>query len=250
MNKSNSKKIKYLQLGESFILSDAQLRQIAKLIYQALTRTFSITPKFTYSRKMKLDKCVVYNITIKEKIDEILDVLELVDEEGYQIFPQNIIADGENLRAFIASLFLASGSVNSPSSDNYHLQMVVNDDIARRKKYVVYLKKADQISNFLAVVYANVNMMNFESARIDKDYINSDNRWQICFNANFQKTLAKANEQIEDIKIIEARMENQEAPLSELVSIIQEKNGLSISKSGLSRIFTNLHDLANKLRRE
>ena len=77
--------------------------------------------------------------------------------------------------------------------------------IKRRNKYVVYLKKADQIANFLAVTYANISMMDFENVRIEKDFLNSDNRYQICFNANYQKTIEKANEQLSDIKIIEEK---------------------------------------------
>ena len=60
--------------------------------------------------------------------------------------------------------------------------------IARRNKFVVYIKKADQIANFLAVVNASSSMLQFENVRIEKDFINSDNRYQICYNANYQKT--------------------------------------------------------------
>lgn len=297
--------LQFLSVLSSFILINANFveedderkivlatenAKIAKLIFQALNQTFGISPSFTYIKKMKLDKAVVYRVIIKDKIDEILSYLELCDEEGYQIFPHNLISEKEELRAFIAGAFLASGSVNSPSSDNYHLQFVVNDEecakyfihllnkfkndksmdfkyIKRKSKYVVYLKKADQIANFLAVSYANVAMMDFENVRIQKDFINSDNRYQICFNANYQKTIEKANEQIEDIKYIEEkyglihltdkeqlvakiRLENQDVPLSEIVRIIKDTSEISVSKSGVSRIFSSFHDLAKKLRRE
>ena len=76
--------------------------------------------------------------------------------------------------------------------------------------------------------------------------------------------LQKANEQIEDIKIIDkkkglihlsekeqklalARLNNPEAPLSTLVELLKEKN-IEISKSGASRIFNKFHDLAISLR--
>lgn len=269
------------------ILLSTENAKIAKLIFKALKQTFFVTPIFTYSKKMKLDKCVVYHITIKEKIDEIMTYLELMDEEGYETYPYNIIAEVDELRGFIAGLFLASGSVNSPMSDNYHLQITVNTEetakfvvkllnrfrneksmdfkyVKSRNKYIVYLKKADQIANFLAVVYANGAMMDFENERIQKDFINSDNRYQICLNANYQKTIAKANEQIKDIEMIEkyfsmcylsekeqviakVRKEYVEAPLSELSLILSKEYGITISKSGLSRAFNNIHDLARKV---
>lgn len=256
--------------------------KIAKLIYQGIITCFDVTPQFSYSKKMKLDKCVVYHLTIRSKVEEILKKLEIAD--GLMKLTPKDILENDGARFFLMGVFLSSGSVNSPTSSNYHLQMIVTteDDakelikilnrfkndrhmdfkyIARRNKYLVYLKKADQITIFLALINAPIAMMEFENARIEKDYINSDNRYQICFNANFQKTIKKANEQIEDIKIIEkniglihlsekeqmlakVRVENPEAPLSSLVEILR-KEGISISKSGASRIFNKLHDLAS-----
>ena len=259
--------------------------KIAKLIYKAFISVFGITPQFSYSKKMKLDKCVVYHLHITSGVEEILRTLQITD--GLEkIWPKEILED-DGIRFYVSGVFLASGSVNPPTSSNYHLQMVVTDEddakflikilnrfknernmdfkyIARRNKFVVYLKKADQITTFLALVNASISMMDFESSRIEKDYINSENRYQICFNANFQKTLQKAQEQIEDIKVIDAklglihlnekeqklalaRLKNPEAPLSTLVEILMEKD-IKISKSGASRIFTKFHDLAISLK--
>lgn len=259
--------------------------KIAKLIYRCFISLFNITPVFSYSKKMKLDKCVVYHLKITEHVEEILKTLQLY--QGLQKLQPKEIIENDLARYFIAGTFLASGSVNPPSSSNYHLQMIVSDEedakflirilnrfknernmdfkyIARRNKFVVYLKKADQITIFLALVNASYSMMEFENSRIEKDYINSENRYQICFNANFQKMMQKSNEQIEDITYLQkeyglvrlsekeqllakARLENPEAPLSTLVEVLKEK-GISISKSGASRIFTKFHDLVNSLR--
>lgn len=276
--------------NEQKIILSTENAKIAGLLYKALNQTFGIAPLFNFTKKMKLDKGTVYHVTIKDKVQEITSYLQLCDEEGYPTFPDELIQEKDVLRAFISGAFLASGSVNSPTSDNYHLQIVVNDEesakylikllnrfrndknmdfkyISRRSKYVVYLKKADQIANFLAVSYANVAMMDFENVRIQKDFINSDNRYQICFNANYEKTIAKAKEQIEDIKLIEEknelihlkekdriiariRLDNPEAPLSEIVNIAKENENINVSKSGVSRIFASFHDLAESLRRK
>ena len=203
-----------------------------------------------------------------------------------EIVPHDLILDN-GLRSFLAGVFLASGSVNSPSGDNYHLQMVVDTEqdakfvikllnrfrneknmdskmIARRKKYVVYIKKADQIANFLAVVNASSSMLQFENVRIEKDFINSDNRYQICYNANYQKTLEKATKQIKDIKIIEEklglkmltekeqlvakiRLENADIPLSQISDILLDEYQIKISKSSVNRIFDSLHLIAERL---
>lgn len=259
--------------------------KIAKLIYKSINHLFNISPIFTYSKKMKLDKCVVYNIKIVTCIEEILEELELYRDRE-EIVPHDLILNN-GLRSFIAGVFLASGSVNSPVGDNYHLQMVVDTEqdgkflikllnrfrneknmdskmIARRKKYVVYLKKADQIANFLAVVNASTSMLQFENVRIEKDFINSDNRYQICYNANYQKTLEKATKQIEDIKIIEEklglkllnekeqiiaeiRLNNVDIPLSQIADILLDEYQIKMSKSSVNRVFISLHELAERL---
>lgn len=259
--------------------------KIAKLIYQAFVVCYQVTPAFSYSQKMKLDKCVVYNLLVENNVEEILKDLEIMEDLNKQT-PRHIL-NGDGIRYFLSGVFLASGSVNSPSSSNYHLQIIVStledvkflirilnrfkDEktmefkyIARKNKYLVYLKKADQISVFLAIINAPDSMLSFENARIEKDFVNSDNRVQNCYNANFQKVINKANQQLEDIRIIKeknefihlskseqelanARVNNPEGALSFLVKEL-EKQGISISKASASRIFNKLHDLANCLR--
>ena len=259
--------------------------KVAKLVYQALVSVFKVSPQFSYSRKMKLDKGVVYHLSINDRVEEILRTLQIAD--GMESLTPREIVDKDGARFYICGVFLASGSVNAPSSNNYHLQMIVSTEeeakfivrilnrykneknmdfkyIARRNKYVVYLKKADQITVFLALINASYAMLEFENSRIEKDYINSENRYQICYNANFQKTIKKAGEQIEDIRLIDTkyglihlnekeqklalvRLDNPETPLSTLVDMLKEK-GIEISKSGASRIFNKFHDLAISLR--
>ena len=51
--------------------------KIAKLIYKAISYVFNATPQFSYSKKMKLDKCVIYHVNINDKVEEILKELNL-----------------------------------------------------------------------------------------------------------------------------------------------------------------------------
>ncbi len=262
--------------------------KIAKLIYQGLVKIFDANPKFFNSRKMKLDKCVVYKIKTNTNFYKILEDLEIY-KDGVYLTPKATIKgeEGNRVRNFLTGVFLASGSVNSPSGGNYHLQMVVEKEsdakfvvkllnkfrndrnvdakiIQRRKKYMVYVKKADQISNFLALVGASNSMLEFENIRIEKDFINSDNRYQICFNANYKKTLEKANAQLHDIQVIEQhvglytlkekeravasiRKENVDIPLSQIVEILKSDYQIKLSKSSVNRIFNDIHDLASRL---
>lgn len=255
--------------------------KIMKLIYNAFKTLFNVSPTYSYHRKMHLDKSVVFGVHIKEQALEILEKLQLMNN-GIPSFPKEIVLE-ERLRYFIAGAFLASGSVNSPHSKCYHLQMVVNDEddakyflkllnrfrnektvsfkiISRRNKFVLYLKKADQIATFLSIIRAHDCLMDFENVRIEKDFFNSDNRIQVCINANYQKSLAKGQQQIKEIKylrenykdlnfsekeriICDIRLNNEELSLQGISLIAEKEYNISISKSGVNHILNKVHNL-------
>ena len=74
--------------------------------------------------------------------------------------------------------------------------------VLRKKSYVVYVKEGAQIVDILAVMEANVALMNLENIRILKEMRNSVNRKVNCETANINKTVSAAVKQIEDIRLI------------------------------------------------
>ena len=119
--------------------------------------------------------------------------------------------------------------MNHPSTANYHLEIsVANEELAlfiqylmntfelnakiitRRTRYIIYIKSAEKIGDFLGLVGASSSYMSFESIRIDRDFINNINRLENCEIANEMKTMNAANQQLNDIKYIEetVRQEN------------------------------------------
>lgn len=101
-------------------------------------------------------------------------------------------------------------------------------------------------------------MLRFANSMIEKDYLNNDNRYQICFNANYQKMVVNAEKQIADIlflkenrlfarlnekeqAVAEVRLENPEAPLSALSDLLKQR-GVEISKSGVNRTLKKIHE--------
>ena len=48
--------------------------------------------------------------------------------------------------------------------------------IERRKGYITYLKEAEKIADFLAVIHASKAMLHFEDIRIIRDMRNTANR--------------------------------------------------------------------------
>ena len=74
--------------------------------------------------------------------------------------------------------------------------------VQRKKSHVVYVKEGAQIVDMLAVMEANVALMDLENIRILKEMRNSVNRKVNCETANINKTVNAAVKQMEDIKLV------------------------------------------------
>lgn len=257
--------------------------KIASKIHKMLKDEYNPQIEFIVSRKMKLKKNNVYILRVT-KAREILDDLSLMDGLGIHLIPEQKIFRNECcIRAYLAGAFLSCGSVNNPETSNYHLEMsfveneyadfiakLMNDFelnakvIKRRNKFVVYLKSAEKIGDFLRAVGASRSLMNFESTRIDRNMSNTVNRWNNCDIANEIKSLASANKQIDDINTIEMfmglemldektrrvaliRRKYPEMSLNELTEVYYEETGETISKSGLHHRFKKISEEAKRL---
>ena len=131
----------------------------------------------------------------------------------------------------------------------------------RKKSYVVYVKEGAQIVDMLAIMEANVALMNLENIRILKEMRNSVNRKVNCETANINKTVSAAVKQIEDIRLIkektglhnlneglaeiaELRLQYPEATLKELGMMLSPQVG----KSGVNHRLRKLSEIAEELR--
>ena len=135
---------------------------------------------------------------------------------------------------------------------------------SRRRGYIVYIKEAEKIGDFLHIVGALNAMLAFEDLRIMRDMRNSVNRLVNCDTANLKKTASAAAKQIEDIELIDEkqgldslpeklatlarfRLKHPELSLKELA--MQVPDG-PISKSGVNHRFKKLKEIAANLRTE
>ena len=257
--------------------------KIASKIHKILKEVYQPHIEFKVLRKMKLKKNNIY-VVKSNKAKEILDDLGLYAGFGLTDVPQGAITSKQCCkRAFLAGAFLATGSVNHPSTANYHLEIsVTNEELAsfiqylmnqfdlnakvitRRNRYIIYLKSAEKIGDFLGLVGAQNSYMSYESIRIDRDFINNINRLENCEIANEVKTVNAANQQIKDIQTIEkysslvlldektqaiarVRLKHPDVSLSELAILYEEETGQKISKSGLHHRFKKISEEAKKL---
>ena len=240
---------------------------IARRIYSLLKDFYHVESEIVVRRKMKLKKNNQYIVRLRYSAERVLDDLQ----------------DEWMVRSYLRGAFLAGGSVNNPETSRYHLEIYSlyeehNEMIARmmnkfglnaqttarRSGYIVYLKEAEKIANFMSLIGATNSMLQFENIRIVRDMRNSVNRLVNCENANMNKIANASTKQIENIKLIEAsvgleslpdklreiaetRLAHQEVSLKELGELVP---GGPISKSGVNHRLRKLNAYADELRNQ
>ncbi len=227
----------------------------------------------------------LYELKVEKDVNKILRNIGFYDEnnEYLETAPTYIVGANEEIRAYLRGVFLCSGSINDPKTSRYHLELLIptpaeavfvqqllnifdlNAKIINREKgYMIYVKEAEKISDFLKIIKANNAVLYFEDVRIYRDQKNKTNRLNNCEQANMDKIIETATAQIEQIEIIEEtnsidlldertqvalkyRKKYPEASLKELAEIITIETGKSLSKSGLNHRLRKIKELAERL---
>lgn len=262
--------------GKMAISFKTENSKLAQKVFKKINQFYQIKPITSIYKSMKLKKSNVYCLTIIDKVQEILKDLDLIELNVLK----NIIRSDYRIKSFLSGCFLASGSVNDPKKTNYHLEMAFAEEkfakdvshlmnkinlsakiIQRRNQYIVYLKRAQEIADFLAGIGAVNCYLDFEDERMTRDFYNSDNRINNCDIANSVRTNLAANEQINYILLIQKhlglkgleqdlyilanlRLENPEASLKELAVKFNEKTNKNMSKSGINHLFIKIKNIA------
>ena len=253
---------------------------VARRIFTLVKNLFNYVSKITVRRGYNFNKNYIYIIEINNNVDKILKKLSL----DKPIPEEYIVDDIELERAYLRGLFLGSGSINDPKKSRYHLEFLVetreyaefinkllndfrlNSKILKRDtKYMVYIKEAEKISDFLRIINATNAVFYFEDIRIYRDHKNMTNRLNNCEQANVDRIIETANNQIKDIEILEQndaidllddkvkqvikyRKKYPEVSLTELSKIITIETGNSITKSGIYHRMKKITELAKKIR--
>lgn len=253
---------------------------IARRIYTLLTQNYAdVEVEVTVADHNYLSQHKSYGVLLKSPVDEVLTDLG-VDPFGlHPKIPARILNQKDKRRSFLRGAFLAAGSVNSPERANYHLEIfTTHEELAEELVYImkefdlpakitertggfiVYIKRAEKIVDFLATIGATQTMLRFEDIRMMRDMRNSVNRMMNAEMANMQKTADAANKQVQQILFIanaigdldllpkklrdiaQARLEQPDASLSEL------GDSLEISKSGANHRMRKLKELEQMIK--
>ena len=259
--------------------------KISKFLYTTINEIYDAHAKLKMTTKNNLSKHTVYSIEIDEASDTILEDLEVSFLEGK--ISKNIVKNDDTISGYLAGAFLAAGSVNSPETSNYHLEISLNSEnyakwlsklfaryknsniepkiIKRRDNFVIYFKKSDQISNFLIIIGAVSSCLEFEDVRANRDLVNNANRLTNMDTANMKKMLETGLRQIKEIELIDKKLgiknipnekakllcnlrkENESASLTDLATLMSEALDKPITKSNINHLFRYLHELYERL---
>lgn len=259
--------------------------KVAKRVYLLIKDIYNVNVRID-DRANAFNRNRLFVVVIDNKIDIILNDLAVLDDNNsfIETVPSYLIDSEEEKRAYLKGLFLSCGSVNDPKTSRYHLEFFVNEMeeanfvsnllnefmlnskvIKKDKKYMIYIKEAEKIGDFLRIINASQAVMYYEDIRIYRDHKNMTNRLNNMEQANIEKTIMTCNEQINDInliidklgmeflddktqEVVKYRLKYPECSLQELSEIMSYEIDKPITKSGLNHRFRKIREIANKLR--
>ena len=261
-------------------------KKIMENIVSTIKKLYEIKVEVETKKNLNFSKNDLYLIIINERIDFILKDLGFYnnDLEYLDTPPEYIVGANEEIRSYLRGVFLSQGSINDPKTSRYHMEILIDKPkeaifvqkllnifylnakiLNRDKGYMIYIKEAEKISDFIKIIGATKAVLYFEDIRIYHDKKNRTNRLNNCEQANIDKVVNAAIVQLKNIKELEDnlalellddktkealyyRKKYPEASLKELSEIISVETGNKITKSGLNHRFRKINELANKLK--
>jgi len=267
------------QAGGGLSLSSQQ-NATMKAVYQYLVSLYGVSCRFSYTREPGFLKRIVYHVILDQGADIVLKDLEV--DFLAPTLPKDVIATAEGKASFLAGAFLAGGSVNAPSGKGYHLEISLHEQefakfllktlqkypghpfsaklATRRGKLVVYLKKGDEISDFLILIGAKEACLRFEDARVDREFAGIGNRLANLDSANYRRSSASGAKQADAIRrlverygwdyfedprkklLAELRLQEPDLSLAELADRLSTALNASVSRSWVNHFFRSIEE--------
>lgn len=268
----------------------SQLKELYNVIYNLLDKLYNYKPVLqiredSFSRADRyfiiLDKSISTELILSLGIagwnqDNCLEFNEYIDKD--------ILINKCCQKTFVKGVFIGCGSISGIASDSrsvdYHLEFVFSNEnlanevmeilatfnilarkINRKKSFVIYLQKFEQISDFLTICDASHSMLELNNEYAKRTMKNSLNRLNNCENANITKTITASVEQVDAISYIistigiEAlpdeltgicmlRLANSEESLNELAKLS------GMSRSAINHRLNKILKIAEMLRED
>lgn len=263
---------------ENLILT-SENEQIILYLQELLDSIKEIQYEVTITNNNNFSKNDLYMIKITKQVSFLSELLCL-----QKSVPDLYLVEGnEEARSYLKGVFLSKGSINDPKTSRYHLEILIDKPeeavfvqkilnkfelnaklLSRDKGYMIYLKEAEKISDFLKLIGVTKSVLYFENIRAYHEQKNKTNRLNNCEQANVERIIETAQQQLKYIHLLEEnlaielldektkealmyRLKYPEASLKELSEIISLETGKPITKSGLNHRFRKLKELALKI---
>ena len=258
---------------------DSHFSSISRFITTTLNEIYHLEHELSYSELNNFYKKRTYRLIIKDqRFEKILEELSVFDETH-----RNVVNSNETKRAFLVGAFLSGGSISDINKSIYHLEIRSNKItylrfiqtllsdfsisitlLKRRYTNVLYIKKANDISDFLKIIGATNSMQKLEDVIISRDFNNQIHKLNNLDISNMTKTVNSANEQVKMINAIknskeyneqknkfkffcELRLTNPTSSLQELSELYFEKYNIKISRTGINHHIIKLKQIYRNL---
>ena len=253
---------------------------VAEKVYRLINKIYNIQPKIIVRKGYNYNKNYLYILELKE-------VNTITGDLKVETVPKEyLVADEDQIKAYLRGLFLIKGSINDPKKSRYHLEFTVDNlkyanfiikllrqyminakTVARDNSFMIYVKEAEKISDFLKLIGASKGVLYFEDIRIYRDNANMVNRLNNCEQANVDKMINTSYEMIKSIEKIEKyasldilsdkekevalyRKKYPDVSLNELSTIMSVETNRKITKSGVYHRLNKIKEIADKISKD
>ena len=260
---------------------------VARRIYKLIKEIYHVEIDMDTSGVNSLRKNKLVLLIVRDKINLILEDLSIMNEGKRVYVPASYLVDEDkDKQAYIRGIFMICGSINDPKTSRYHAEFVISSKetadfvnkllnemyfnskvIKRDKSYMVYIKEAEKISDFIKLLNATTSLFYYEDIRIYRDHKNMTNRLNNCEQANVDKSLNASNEQLELIKklreiidfdLLDDKIKDiciykekyPESSMAELATIISSETERPITKSCINHRFRKIKQMVESLYKE
>ena len=199
-----------------------EIAPVARIAVRLLHEIYHLKTEIT-TRRSVLHKTYSYLITVPAQVGlrEALVDLGVISESGLEmgIVPR-LVQERCCLISYLRGAFLGGGFIANPKRD-FHFELscgheslanglvallaqiaVPSKAIMRRSSWIVYIKGAEPILDFLAIAGAHKSVLAIEEVRVTKSIRNDENRRVNAELANQAKSIEASLSQIQNIQLL------------------------------------------------
>ena len=281
----------YMKDGETGLMFSVSEESTLSLAEEYFRSPFSYKFGEVSVEEDRLNKKDRFTISLSgERAAEILCELGILEKSprGYSVsfdFYGKVAETEEGFRAFLRGLFVSAGGCTVPGGGEgkgtgYHLELVfyhprpagrtseklaeygIKTRITRRKEsYLVYIKSAEEIKDFIAFLHAPIAVLRLTDLMIERELVNDSNRRKNCDLGNVTRQVEASMRLAEDIEFLDksGRLSELKPELAETAlfrknypedTFSELAKRLSITKSCLNHRLRKIAAEAEKLKTE